>query len=321
MTLIVTLTMNPAVDVSTSVDRVEPTTKLRCAAGRRDPGGGGINVARVVRELGADALAIYPAGGVVGDQLQQLVKAEGVRSRVVPILGDTREDFNVVDETTGEQFRFILPGPRLHGSEWMACLQALGELEARPDVVCASGSLPPGAPDDFYARVAQVAAERRVRFALDTSGPALKAALRERVSLLKPNLAELQELTGAALDDEPARLAGCRDLIGRTGAEMVALTLGAEGAFLVTADRAWRAKAVRIRPASSVGAGDSFLGGMIWAIASGKSPEDALRYAMAAGSAALTAPGTELCRADDVRRLMREVQLEELTGGRVAAAS
>jgi 6-phosphofructokinase 2 len=303
MTRIVTLTMNPAVDVSTSVERVLPTAKLRCGPGRRDPGGGGVNVARVARELGAEALAIYPAGGLVGDALQQLVRAEGVMSRVVPIAGETREDFNVVETASGAQFRFILPGPRLHGREWLACLQALADAAADGDLICASGSLPPGAPDDFYARVAQLAAGRRIRLALDTSGAALKAALRERVFLLKPNLAELEALTGSPLPDEPAQLAACRDLIRRGSAEYVALTLGAQGAMLVSSHEAWRADAVHVRTATSVGAGDAFLAGLIWALAGGKPPEEALRWAVAAGSAALAAPGTELCRADDVRRL------------------
>lgn len=310
MPTVVTLTMNPAVDVATSVERVEPTRKLRCAPGRRDAGGGGINVARVVRELGGQAIALYPAGGLLGDQLHRLVDAEGVQSLVVPISAETREDFNVIEETTGDQYRFVLPGPRLHGHEWMACLRALGEMEVRPDFVCASGSLPPGVPDDLYMRVAEIVGGRGVKLALDTSGAPLKAALGRRIFLIKPNLAEMRELTGEALEDEASQVEASRDLIRRGCVEVVALTRGIEGALLVTAETAWRAPALRVRPASSVGAGDSFLGALVWGIGSGKRLEDAFRYAMAAGSAALMAAGTELCRSDDVRRLIREVAVE-----------
>lgn len=313
MALIVTLTPNPAIDVSTSVGRVEPVRKLRCSAGSRDPGGGGINVARVASRLGATVTAIYPSGGFAGQQLERLVQREGVDSVAVPVRGETREDFTVLDEATHEEYRFVLPGPHLNDAEWMACLKALSAFERKPDFICASGSLPPGAPDDFYARVAEIAEMRGVRFALDTSGPGLKAALRERIHLIKPNLAELQELVGGTLDEEGARIAACRALIAGGRTEMVALTLGADGALLVTASEAWRAHPLPVRLASSVGAGDSFLGAMIWALSERHGLEEALRYAAAAGAAALLAHGTELSSTADVRRLLAEVVVEPVT--------
>lgn len=313
MPLVATLTPNPAVDVSTSTDRLESGRKLRCAPGRRDPGGGGINVARVVRRLGAQALAIYPAGGFTGRLLQDLVEREELRSVVVPTAGDTREDFTVLEAASGEQYRFVLPGPHLHGVEWMACLKALADLPVKPDMVCVSGSLPPGVPDDFYARVAAIVGSWGVRLAIDASGPALKAALEERLFLIKPNLRELAELTGHALDDEGAQIRACRDLLGRCRLEVVALTLGAKGALLVTRDRVWRAPALPIEPVSTVGAGDSFLGGLVWALASKLTLAEAFPHAVAAGSAALLADGTELCRPEDVRRLLARVTVEELS--------
>lgn len=310
MALILTLTPNPAIDISTSVGRVEPVRKLRCHAGGRDPGGGGINVARVAGRLGAEAVAIYPSGGFSGRQLEELVAREGVESVVVPVRGETREDFTVLDETTREEYRFVLPGPQLDDAEWMACLKALSAFERKPAFLCASGSLPPGAPADFYARVAQIAEMHGVKFALDTSGAALKAALGERLHLIKPNLAELRDLTGAPLEDEAARIAACRALISRHRIEAVALTLSAEGALLVTAGQAWRARPLPIRPVSTVGAGDSFLGALVWALADGLAPEIAFRHGAAAGAAALLAHGTELCRPADVRRLLAEVTVE-----------
>lgn len=310
MPTVLTLTPNPAVDVSTSVDRVEPTRKLRCSAESRDPGGGGLNVARVAGRLGARAVAIYPTGGLVGQRLEGLVRREGVESRVVPIGGETREDVTVLDETTHEEYRFVLPGPHLRDAEWMQCLKVLADVDFKADVVCASGSLPPGAPVDFYARVAEIVESRGVRFALDTSGRALKAALRDRVHLIKPNLAELRELVGGALDEDRALIAACRTLIAGGRTQIVALTLGAQGALLVTADAAWRAQPLPIRPLSTVGAGDSFLGAMVWALASKMSLEDAFRHGAAAGAAALLAPGTDLCSAANVQRFLPEVVIE-----------
>lgn len=214
----------------------------------------------------------------------------------------------MLEETAREEFWFVLPDSQTRAVEWMACLKALEMLDARPAFVCASGSLPPGAPDVFYARVAEIVGNWGVKFALDTSGPALGSALGERIHLIKPNLAEMRELAGAALDDERSAIETCRSLIRQGRVEIVALTLGAEGALLVTADTTWRASALPIRPVSSVGAGDSFLGAMVWALASKMSLEDAFRY----GAAALQVPGTELGSADEVRRLAGQVGVERI---------
>ncbi len=310
MSSIATLTLNPAIDISLAVDRLAPGTKLRCRGGERDPGGGGINVARVIRRLGADVVAVYPAGGPTGTTLQQLVAREGVSSVVAAIAGETREDFTVFEESSGAQYRFVLPGPRLQDLEWMECLKTLANLPVRPAVICASGSLPPGAPDDFYARVGQIAEGWCARFVLDASGPALKAALDTHIHLIKPNLTEMCELAGAPLDDEGSLVRAGHELIARGRIEAVALTLGADGALLITADGAWRAKAPAVTAISSVGAGDSFLGAMIWAHSSGRSLLDAFRYGVAAGAAAVMSAGTELAGAAGTHRLADQVEIE-----------
>lgn len=313
MTTIVTLTMNPAVDVSTSVERVEPISKLRCRPGRRDAGGGGLNVARVAHRLGADVFAVYPAGGVVGQLLKELVDQEGVESVVVPVEGQTREDFAVMDEASRDQYRFVMPGPQLHGAEWMRCLKVFAQLAVQPDIVCASGSLPPGVPVDFYARVAEIVASWSVPFVLDSSGLTLKRAVDQPIYLLKPNLGELRELTGAPLDSEAAMVAACRSVIEQSRVRNIALTLGAGGAILVCRGRVLKADALPIQPQSTVGAGDSFLGAMVWALASDKPIEESFRFGMAGGSAALLAHGTELCRPADTRRLFEQVTIQDMT--------
>lgn len=312
MPSLATLTMNPAIDISASVAHVEPTRKLRCGSAGRDPGGGGINVARVAGRLGANVTAVYPVGGLVGRLLNELLDAEGVASATVAVGGETREDLTIFDEQTLEQYRFVLPGPRLQDHEWLGCLETLAHLQHRPDFICASGSLPPGAPQDFYARVAEVARLNGARFVLDASGLALARALSERVHLCKPNLNELRELTGSTLEDETSQLDACRKALAFGRIEAIALTLGSKGALLVTQHEAWRAAALPIQPISTVGAGDSFLGAMVWALAAGERLEEAFRYGVAGGSAALLAPGTELCRPGDVRRLLPEVHIERV---------
>lgn len=266
--MIVTLTLNPAVDISTSVDRITPAHKLRCATARRDPGGGGINVARVVQTLGGEVTAVYPLGGATGQLLRRIVETENLHGLTFEVREETRLSFTVLESETGSEYRFVLPGPPLCEPEWRQCISELERLPDRPGILVMSGSLPPGVPDDFYARVAGIAKDWGTKLVLDTSGPALSAALQEGLYLIKPNLRELRELTGQALEDEVSWLATCRSLVDAGRAEVVALTLGNQGALMVLRDAAFRAPALPIEPVSTVGAGDSFLGAMVWALAS-----------------------------------------------------
>jgi 6-phosphofructokinase 2 len=309
MSDIVTVTMNPAIDVATSVARVEPTRKLRCTAVQRDAGGGGINVARVARRLGSEITAIYPAGGSMGRLLHRLVDAQEITSITIDAAEETRENFTAFDESIGDQFRFVLPGPTLTEDEWRRCLDALASLKQRPRFVVGSGSLPPGVPDDFYARLARCAASFGAKTVLDTSGDALMRSLTGGVFLIKPNLGELRALTNAKLDHERDRVEACRTIVAGGGAEIIALSLGHEGALLVTRDGAWRAPPLAVKTVSAVGAGDSFLGAMVWSLASGHDLVEAFRCGVAAGSAALLTPGTELSHADDIHRLLPQVSV------------
>ena len=311
---VLTVTLNPAVDVSTSVARLVPSHKLRCAHERRDAGGGGINVARVIRRLGGDAAAAFPSGGPIGALLERLVAAEGVPAIAVAINGDTRESFTVIEEAAAKEYRFVLPGPILQVDEWPAIVSAITDSAARARFVVCSGSLSPGAPNDAYAVLADALRREDMKFVLDASGAALRGALACGVYLAKPSVRELRELVGRDLNDNAAILAAARELVASGQAEVVAVTMGGRGAMLVTRDHAYAAEALPIAAASTVGAGDSFLGGMIWALAAGKALEDAFRHAMAAGASSLMLPGTQLCHQADVLRLADEVQVRRISG-------
>ena len=307
---IVTFTINPSIDVSTSVEQVMPFHKLRTAPERREAGGGGINVARVMKRLGADVIAMYPIGGALGQLLRRLLDREGVPGLTTPIAEETREDITVLEQATGRQYRFVLPGPHFAEHEWRACLDAFTSLDPRVRFVVGSGSLPPGVPEDFYGRVAQKAKHPGRKIIVDTSGAPLEAALKSGVYLVKPSLREFKALMGGSLDTEADLIAACRSLVGSGGVEIVALTLGDQGALVVNSDQVLRAPALPIKPVSVVGAGDSFLGGLIWSLVSGHDLKDAFRYANAAGSAALLSPGTALSHWDDTARLYRQVKVE-----------
>lgn len=309
---IVTLTINPAIDIFVNVPRAESTSKLRCSPPKRDPGGGGINVARVAHRLGGDVLPIYPVGGQIGKLLHRLLDREDIESLVTPSHVETRENFTAYEEATGQQYRFVLPGSPLHRAEWETCLGKLASLVGSPKFVVVSGSLPPGVPDDFFARAIRHAKTLGAMTVVDSSGAALRSALAEGVTLMKPNLVELGDLVGYALDGEAAQMAACRKLVADKRAEIVALTLGEDGALLVTENQAWRALPLAIEAVSTVGAGDSFLGGLVAALAAGKPLEQAFRVAVAAASAAVLTPGTGLCQPDDVKTLLTKVKIREI---------
>ena len=305
----VTFTPNPALDLSTAVDRLVGSHKLRCAAPEVHPGGGGINVARVLHRLGGEVLALYPAGGATGERLHALLAAEGVPDRPLPIAGETRESLTVLARDSGQEYRFVLPGPRLSDAEWQAALTHLQTLPSAPTWLISSGSLPPGVADDGHAQVARLAQHIGARMVVDSSGAALSAALAQGVWLVKPSLRELSDLAGTPLSTRAEQKQAARDLIGRGHAQVVALSLGAEGALLVTADQCLQADALPVPVAGSVGAGDSFLAGLIWALDRQAHPAQALATAMAAGAAAVMRTGTLLCQSVDVERMQQEVHV------------
>ncbi len=305
MTMIATLTMNPAIDLSCRVEHVSPNQKLRCRAVRRDPGGGGINVSRAVSELGGSSKAIYPAGGSTGDRLRQLLEGTPrLDQRSIPVKEPMRENVIVAEERSEQQYRFGMPGAELAESEWRACLSAVGEVDELGFLV-ASGSLPPGVPSDFYARVANQANEIGVRLILDTRGEPLRRAVRDGVYLLKPNLRELAEMfeEDGQIEGEDHQEELVQRILDNGWSDVVVLSLGASGVLLASRDGKQRLRSPTVPIRSRVGAGDSMVAGIVHALATGKSIAEAVRLGVAAGAAAVTTPGTQLCRREDVERL------------------
>ena len=308
MAAIVTLTMNPALDIATSTDRVEPTHKLRCSVPRYDPGGGGINVARAVHALGGEAVAIFPVGGPAGEMIRHMLQQEGVAHHAIPIPGFTRESLAVEELTSGKQFRFILPGPELSPADQERCLDQLSAAASGAQYIVASGSLPPGVPDGFYARVAELARLQGARFVIDTSGPALRQA-GLGIYLLKPSLRELVDLIGREIRNERDEELAARQIIEQGRCEILVLSLGAQGALLVTAEESERFAPIPVEARSTVGAGDSMLAGIVLGLSRGLPLHGAVRFGMAAGAAALLGSGTQLCRRSDVERLYAESEI------------
>ena len=301
MQKVVTLTMNPALDVATSINSVAPEIKLRCAAPRFHPGGGGINVSRAIRFLGGASCAVYASGGHTGSMLAQLLEAEAIEQYPVPIAGITRESMIVYEESTSLQYRFTMPGPELAAEEWSACLETIFEL--RPAYLVASGSLPNGVPVEFYAEITRYAREYGIRVILDTAGDALNRAMGKGVFLIKPNLRELELFAGEKIRYEAHIKSAGRRLITEGLAEVLVVSIGARGAVMITSEEYLQFHAPVVPIASKVGAGDSMVGGIVMALAQGRPLIEAVRFGVAAGSAAVMTPGTLLCRRDDAYRL------------------
>ena len=262
-------------------------------------------MARAIRRLGGEATAIFPAGGYTGEILDRLLDEEGVRRVRVPIEGSTRQNWNVLEESTGREYRFCMPGPALRPEEWRLCLDRIRECARGASYVVGSGSLPPGVPVDFYARAAAAAAEEGARFVLDTSGEPLRAALEQGVFLVKPSLREFRELTKTGVQDSLEETG--ERLIANGSCQVLVVSLGPTGVYWMDAKRREQVDSPRVSAVSSIGAGDCLVGGIVLALARGLPMADAVRSGVAAGAAAVLNPGTELCRGEDVERLAAEL--------------
>ncbi len=300
---IITLTPNPALDLWTTTDRVVPEHKLRCSAPRLDPGGGGINVSRVVQRLGGDTMALFAAGGGIGNQLVAVIEREGLAYRRIDIASETRMSIHVDEVRTGALYRFVMPGPEVSATEGKSLLDRFSS-EVTPDALTvASGSLPPGLDEGFWARLGEEAGRAGSRLLLDTSN-GIAAALDKGVFLLRQDHDEVMRLRGKDMDWPKETADWASRLVARGAAEIVIITHGAEGALMVTANERIALMPPKVDGISAVGAGDSFMGALCFELARGGTPAHALRLAVTAAAAALLTPGTELCRKADVERLL-----------------
>ena len=304
MDRIATLTFSPSLDSATTTPRIYPEGKLRCSAPRFEPGGGGINVARAIRRLGGNSLAIYPAGGATGEHLTGLLQAEGVEVDVESTADWTRQNLHVLAEQSNEQFRFVMPGAVLTPQELHGLRMKVAALPPETILVI-SGSLPPGMDVVDLLEVIRFAREKGLRCVVDTSGPALAAAVKEGgLLLIKPNLAELAELTGLTLEEPEAIVVSAQGLIAQGASHYVVVSLGPQGAMAVSSKMSVHITPPPVKKLSTVGAGDSMVGAMCLKLAAGASLGEVVRFGVAAGTAATLRHGTQLCDPEETARLL-----------------
>ncbi|MDR9408474.1 MAG: 1-phosphofructokinase family hexose kinase [Balneolaceae bacterium] len=301
---VLTITMNPAVDVNSMADEVMTNQKVRCEKPDYDPGGGGINVARVLTRLEAQANAIYLAGGIAGGLLTYLLDSENVPHEQIEISGMTRENTSVIDKKTGEQYRFVFPGPEIQEAEWKEALKWIEKNIDDYDIVVGSGSLPPGVPTDFYSRVAKLVLENDKAYILDKSGDFLVEGLKNGATFIKPNQEEFEQLkeqTGSTTKDELIQK------LFESNIENIVHTMGKEGTILINKEGKKEFKPPEIEVNSSIGAGDSFVGGLVFGLLNEMKAQDAVCYGISAAASTLKSAGTDLCELKDVQAIHAEL--------------
>ncbi len=307
---IITLTFSPCIDRSMSVPELLPEKKLKCSVPKLEPGGGGINVARAIKKLGGDALAVFPSGGYTGKHFNSLLEKEEVPVVIIETKNETRENIIVLDESANVQYRFGTPGTELQESEWEKMLEVVEGMPDRQadgtglEYIVASGSLPPGVPLDIYARLAVIAKKKNAKLVVDTSGEALRHAAEEGVYMMKPNLGELGYLMGIDwIELEDVEKIG-KKVIAKGYCELLVISMGKDGAMLITENETHRAVPPVVERKSVVGAGDSMVAGIVLSLSENKSLEDVLKFGIACGTAATMNERTVLCRKEDVEHII-----------------
>ncbi len=317
MSKVATLTLSPSIDASSTIERLEPQLKMRCSAPTIEPGGGGVNVARAVVQLGGHAVAVAALGGPMGALLASSLRRSGVEVERVNVRGATRQDFAVTDLSDGSQYRFIHPAPPMTAGEWRRCLRIAARAARGADWFVASGSVPEGVPLDAFAVLAQTMRDLHVPVLVDSSGPALRAAIDAPIDVVKPSINELRGVCGGELRSLDEFEAAARRLVDDGCCGAIVVSLGDAGALAVPRrGSSFVVRGPAVRAVSTSGAGDSMVAGIGLSLAAGGRFVDAVRFGVAAGTAAVLVPGTGLCHRADVERTLSQtvvVPMSELS--------
>lgn len=304
--VITTLTINPSLDKSTHFTGLIPEKKIRCETPRYDAGGGGINVSKAISKLGGNSLCVFTSGGSSGALLEELVANQKIESYIIKTKNWTRENFIAFENVSKAQYRFGFPGNAFFEGEKQKILSTISELNTSYLVI--SGSLNEGLESDFYQKIIEIAKKSYIKVIVDTSGEALVKVLETGVYLIKPNIGELAKLIEVERLELPEVEQAAQHLIAKGSVEIVVVSLGAEGAILVTKDETHFVKAPLVEKKSTVGAGDSMVGGIVYALSQNKTFKEVIQFGVSCGTAATMNEGTQLFRKEDVEKLFKELQ-------------
>ncbi len=299
--MILTVTLNPCIDKSSVAEKLKPESKLRCTEVVNEPGGGGINVSKALQKLETASVALFPAGGHNGNMLCSLLRDENIVFHAVDTKVETRENWIVLEHSTNNQFRFTFPGRAVQEETVITLVDQVRSFT--PSFVIASGSLPPGLPDYFYGLIVKNAKSVGARCIVDTSGPALQALKGKGAYLIKPNIGELCKMLDVEWLDKEEVPGAAQQAIHDGFAELIAVSMGPEGAWLISEHEKHFAKAPQVEKKSTVGAGDSMVAGITYMLQQNKPLEEVIRFGVACGSAATMNDGTQLFKKEDAERL------------------
>ena len=310
--MILTVTLNPAVDLYLSVEELSVDDVNRVLWFRRDPGGKGINVSRVIHELGGKSIALSLLGGETGEEIFRHLHAKGIWVERIPVAGSTRTNIAIKEEKNGRLIKLNEKGALVARHHLKICLERLERLSHRGDLVALCGSLPPGAPPKTYSDFIRFLRARGIRVLLDADGESLREGLRALPSFIKPNVHELARVVGRNVRTLRERITAARKLL-HPKMEGVLVSMGKEGAILMSHQGSWFSQTPKVKTESAIGSGDSLVGGFLLGLSRGKSFPESLRLGMACGTATAITPATELCHRKDVEKFLKKITIARLT--------
>ncbi len=309
--MIYTLTLNPAVDRELTVPEMEFDSVLRASESRVDFGGKGFNVSRLLKGLEASSTAVGFLGGNAGELLQKGLQSLGIGTDFVWVTDETRTNVSIVTQSHDHYIKVNEKGPLVDEAKQKELLDKIDSLAKHGDWWVLAGSLPPGVADDFYARIVSVLNQHKAHAILDTSGASLKSGCAEKPLLVKPNAEEAHVLTGLPMDT-PSEIAAAAAEIRRLGAQNVVVSMGKAGALLHTSEGTWLTHSPKIQEKNPIGAGDSMVGGLVWALTQRIPLKEALGWGIASGAASASLPGTEVGSRPLIEKLFSQVRYERL---------
>ena len=309
--MIVTVTLNPSLDQTVTVEGLVIDEANRWTSLRLDPGGKGINVSRVLHRLGAETIAHGFIGGIEGDALKRLLQQQEVPSDFTPIKGNIRSNFIITNLKTRRQTRIDAPGPCISDDELQSLVSKITSIEPKPDFMVFAGSVPPGVPDDIYRQLIECIKRQGIKTVLDSDEEWLKEGMKAVPNIIKPNVHEAEEMLGLKLRSEESIVRAVKTLVA-LGVEVVAISRGKDGLIIAGEDKILKIISPEVEIRSTVGAGDSAIAGLVMKLSEGAGIEEASRLAVAAGAATALTPGTELCLREDVERLLPQVKVQRL---------
>ena len=306
---IITLTLNPALDKNAKVDGLIPASKMRCHSIQYQSGGGGINVSRILKRLEVDSNCVFPSGGDTGIHLTRLLKEEGVQTNPISIKDWTRENLAIVDTNTNLQYRFGMPGNELSEEELIAIKKTLAKYVQKDDFLVLSGSLAKNLPQNFYSKLIEEFSNKQPKIVVDTSGISLIKTLEQSVYLIKPNQRELAQLAGKEFLSNIEQEEFAKELVEKGKAKYVVVSLGAKGAFLACKEGVFYQSTPSVQVKSTIGAGDSMVGGLIYGIQKEYTPKDILKMGVACGVATTMSEGTQLASTKNIDKVLQLISV------------